>query len=130
MLRYSWALSSEDKLVEHAADGFGAGLLDTGSGAASETKIRDRRGAIRAHGVLMSVAWALLLPLGSLLPAHRWALAGRTWRGKELWFWMHLCMQLAGLATFLAGLLVAFLKFPNPKGSTEVGAGCRCACPL
>ncbi len=125
-------MSSEDRLVEHAADGFGAGLLDTGSGAASETKIWDRRSAIRAHGVLMSVAWVLLLPLGSRLPAHRWVLAGRTWRGTALWFWLHVGMQVAGLATFLAGLLVAFLKLSSPKSTTEVAGQkwlCSCAQP-
>lgn len=121
MLRYSWAISPEDRLVEHPADSFGAGLLDAGSGTASETKIKDRRAAIRAHGVLMSVAWALLLPLGTLVPAHRWVLAGRVWRGKALWFWMHMGMQVAGLATFLAGLLVGFLNSPKTlKGTTEV----------
>ncbi|PNH02513.1 hypothetical protein TSOC_011503 [Tetrabaena socialis] len=117
-LPYSWALSPEDRLVEHPAGWYGAGLLDLGSGAVRQETIRSRRGAMVAHGVLMAVAWVLLLPLGAMAPAHRWLFGSSTWRGKAVWFWAHLGLQLGGLALFAAGFVLAMVKFERPPAGT------------
>ncbi len=87
VLKYSWAISPEDQLVEHPADGYGAGLIDLRSGVSSAVVIGNRNGAIIAHGVLMAVAWVLLLPLGAMSPAHRWGCAGV--RSHVLPCWLH-----------------------------------------
>lgn len=70
-MKYSWSISPQDALVEHPADGFGAGLINLSSGMVSELSISNRSGTIIVHGVLMAVAWVLLLPLGALTPTHR-----------------------------------------------------------
>ncbi len=49
-----------------------AAVVDLASGSASGGRSGRTKGYwINVHGILMAVAWALLLPLGSLLPAHR-----------------------------------------------------------
>ncbi len=64
---------SRNALVQHALDSADGFRLDLASGAASGVSGGDRRHWINVHGALMAVAWVLLLPVGTFLPAHRWA---------------------------------------------------------
>jgi hypothetical protein len=50
----------------------------------------------------------------------RWLLPGLTWRGKPLWLWAHMGLQLLGYALFVAGFIQALVVFPRPgKGSLK-----------
>ncbi|KXZ53286.1 hypothetical protein GPECTOR_7g1180 [Gonium pectorale] len=118
ILKYSWAISPEDSLVEHPADSYGAGLIDLRSGASTSVAISNRNGAIVAHGVLMAAAWVLLLPLGAMTPAHRWLFGDRQLFGKAMWFQIHMFAQLSGFALFVAGFILAMVRFPRPEGGT------------
>lgn len=118
VIRYSWATHFADSLDEHPVNWYGGGFLDVVSGSASEVTITNRNGDMVTHGVLMTIAWALLLPLGLLAPAHRWALPGKVIGGKPIWFWSHMLLQLCGLAIFAAGFILAMVKFSRPLKGT------------
>ena len=45
--------------------------LNLGTGASVSTAVSNRAYQINVHGALMSIAWVLLLPLGSLMPRHK-----------------------------------------------------------
>ncbi|GLC60034.1 Histone transcription regulator 3 [Pleodorina starrii] len=105
-----WAISPSTALVEHRHEDVGGFYLDVSSGAVREAEDGERYW-INVHGALMAVSWGLLLPLGTLLPAHRWLLGDAKVAGKHLWFWMHLACQWSGMALFIAGFVVAFVKF-------------------
>ncbi|KAG2446460.1 hypothetical protein HYH02_008452 [Chlamydomonas schloesseri] len=117
-IKYSWAISPQDALVEHPPNGYGAGLINLRSGSVSSIRIKDKSGIIIAHGVLMAVAWVLLLPLGAMAPAHRWLFRGRMWGSKAAWFWVHFVGQLGGFAVFCAGFILAMVSFKRPQGGT------------
>ncbi|EFJ45271.1 hypothetical protein VOLCADRAFT_121209 [Volvox carteri f. nagariensis] len=122
VLKYSWAVSPEDGLVEHPADGFGGGLVDLRSGVVTELDVvsNRRRAAVLAHGVLMTIAWVLLLPIGAMVPAHRWLFDGRQVGGKALWYWTHIGMQLGGFGTFAVGFVLAMAYFRRPGSSDSL----------
>ncbi|MEW5318804.1 MAG: hypothetical protein WDW38_009991 [Sanguina aurantia] len=109
-LTYNWAVSPHCALILHSSDGAGGGVLDVASGVSSQTVDR-KRYWINVHGLLMSIAWGLLLPLGTFMPAHRWLL-GDVMVGKTaLWFILHLAFQLSGFVVFVAGFVVCVLHF-------------------
>ncbi len=85
VIRYSWATHFADSLGQHPVNWYGGGFLDVVSGSASEVTIGNRNGDMVTHGVLMTVAWALLLPLGLLAPAHRWAGGGARRVASRRW---------------------------------------------
>ncbi|GLI65943.1 hypothetical protein VaNZ11_009624 [Volvox africanus] len=113
-----WALSPSPRLVQHADEDAGGFYLDLVSGDFAES-VDDGKSEsywVNVHGALMAVAWGLLLPLGTLLPAHRWLLRDVKVAGKHLWFWLHLGCQWTGVALFIAGFVVAFVKFEEVEG--------------
>lgn len=64
---------------------------------------------IRTHGILMSIAWVGLLPLGLVLAQSRWTkpLEGRLIGGKYLWFWLHVAVQVSAAALVIAAIGIA-----------------------
>lgn len=64
---------------------------------------------IWVHGILMSVGWVALLPLGALLAQSRW-LAGLRSKvaNKEAWFWAHMGCQVLGVLCVTAGFAIAY----------------------
>ncbi|KXZ51833.1 hypothetical protein GPECTOR_11g272 [Gonium pectorale] len=118
-LGLNWAVSPSDALVMHRPDGVGGLWLDVTSGAASSVGGTKQRW-INAHGALMAVSWGLLLPLGTLLPAHRWALGNSKLGGKALWFVLHVFFQWTGVATFIAGFVIAYTRL---GGEGEIPGG-------
>ncbi|MEW5301605.1 MAG: hypothetical protein WDW36_004455 [Sanguina aurantia] len=109
-LSYNWAISQSAALVQHSSAGVGGGTLDLQSGQSSAT-VDTKKWWINVHAACMSVAWGLLLPLGSLTPAHRWVLGDIKWGNKALWFVLHLTFQLAGFFMFCAGFVVSIIYF-------------------
>ncbi|GIL63770.1 hypothetical protein Vafri_17775 [Volvox africanus] len=110
-----WAISPSKALVQHASSNVGGFFLDLNGGSLQESE-SDEKYWVNVHGALMAVAWGLLLPLGTLLPAHRWLLRDIKVAGKHLWFWLHMGCQLIGMALFIAGFVVAFVKFGEVEG--------------
>ncbi|MEW5318803.1 MAG: hypothetical protein WDW38_009990 [Sanguina aurantia] len=109
-LTYNWAVSPNCALIQHSLDGSGGGVLDVASGVSSQTV--DHKGYwINVHGLLMSIAWGLLLPLGTFMPAHRWLLGDVKVGKTALWFILHLAFQLSGFVVFVAGFVVCVLHF-------------------
>lgn len=114
----NWAVSDTPALIQHrAADANGLEIdLASGSAGPSAGGAGDRRVRMIAHGALMAAAWALLLPLGVLLPAHRWLFGGERVRmcGSALWFRAHVACQLLGFAAFIAGIVLGYrLDYKN-----------------
>ena len=88
------------------------------SGSSTAAPANDQKSAVIAHGVLMSLAWVFFLPLGAMVPGHRWLLGDRMWRNKAVWFWLHLAFQTTGTCLFIAGFVLALVEFDRPtKGS-------------
>ncbi|KXZ51834.1 hypothetical protein GPECTOR_11g273 [Gonium pectorale] len=119
-LGLNWAVSPYDALIQHRSDGVGGLWLDVTSGAASSVG-GNKEAWINAHGALMAVSWGLLLPLGALLPAHRWALGDSKLGGKATWFVLHVFFQWTGIATFVAGFVIAYTRLGG-EGDTPGGA--------
>lgn len=85
-LSYNWAVSPHSALIVHSHDGCGGGQIYLASGSSTQTSAT-KQYWINVHGVAMSVAWGLLLPLGAIIPAHRcvavcWGGGGGRW-----WWW-------------------------------------------
>lgn len=121
-LGINYAVGASTGLQEHvAAGGFNVDML---SGAATAVS-NDRQYYINVHGALMSVSWVLLLPLGTMFPAHRWV-------GALMYKYQHLvlaCGRAASLehASMLLGNLHLDLDLHRqarplaPKDSTVCG---------
>ncbi|MEW5306052.1 MAG: hypothetical protein WDW36_008552 [Sanguina aurantia] len=119
-LTYNWAVSPHCALMQHSLDGSGGGVLDVSSGVSTQTADH-KRYWINVHGLLMSVAWGLLLPLGTFMPAHRWLLGDVKVGKTALWFILHLAFQLSGFSIFVAGFVVCIMHFDvssMPGGGT------------
>ena len=67
------------------------------------------------------MSWGLLLPLGTLLPRHRWVLRGKKLLGKDAWFSLHMACQLSGLLVFAIGFIIAVAKLQS-KDTGMAGA--------
>ncbi len=50
--------------------------------------------------------------------ARRWLFGGRQIRGKAVWYWAHLTLQLTGFAVFVAGFVLAMVRFRRPQRGT------------
>ncbi|KAG1661744.1 hypothetical protein FOA52_004803 [Chlamydomonas sp. UWO 241] len=73
-------------------------------------------GKMNLHGILMSVALALLLPLGIALGHNRWLLDGC----PLLWLFLHTGLQLIGVGCLAAGFAIAWAWLPG-GGEAPVG---------
>ena len=50
------------------------------------------------------------------------------WFNKATWYWMHLGLQLGGFGLFLAGFIIAFVKFGDGDiMGGQVSACCGCS---
>ncbi len=90
-------------------------------GAAGVDNVYYYRTAVVAHGVLMMLAWLVLLPAGVLAARHKWmfpapatSLTGSS--PPAMWFQVHRALQLAGIALFTAGLILPFTAFGSHGG--------------
>ncbi|GIL79060.1 hypothetical protein Vretimale_45 [Volvox reticuliferus] len=117
-----WAISFARALVQHTSQNVGGFDLNLAEGTVQAAG-NDRKYWVNVHGALMAVAWGLLLPLGTLLPAHRWLLRDVKLAGKHLWFWLHLGCQWTGMALFIAGFVVAFVEFEEVEGNLSEAHG-------
>ncbi|KAG1665215.1 hypothetical protein FOA52_002617 [Chlamydomonas sp. UWO 241] len=69
---------------------------------------------LNVHAICMAVAWAGLLPLGALIPRHRWLSCAKFMvGGKQIWFWLHIITQLSGMALFIAGFVISWQYLPG-----------------
>ncbi|KAG2491039.1 hypothetical protein HYH03_010486 [Edaphochlamys debaryana] len=109
-----WAVAPWARLQSHRPGDSGGVLLDAGSGAGQGAGGGGGGAWVAAHGALMAATWCLLLPLGTLLPAHRWVFRGASVRGKAVWFLGHVACQWLGLAALAAGAAIAFARLGAP----------------
>lgn len=112
-MKFNWAISNVEKLQVHGSSNVGGFTLDISSDGNGGSDVESESGKdywIQVHGALMAVAWVLLLPLGTFLPAHKWILGEVKWGSKHAWFWLHIGFQLTGMAVFVAGFVVAFVQ--------------------
>eukprot|EP00878_Enallax_costatus_P012890 GHUV01013460.1.p1 GENE.GHUV01013460.1~~GHUV01013460.1.p1 ORF type:complete len:269 (+),score=19.05 GHUV01013460.1:93-899(+) len=64
---------------------------------------------IYVHGILMSLGWVALLPLGALIAQNRWLQRFKTQVArKEVWFWLHVAIQATGAALIIAAIGIAY----------------------
>jgi len=90
--------------------------FESGDVQASDDSIK---GDHEAHGILMGIAWAFLIPLGAFVAAF-----GKPRKKKikgdpsvvqektsSLWFIAHICLQLVGLVLTIPGTIIAFVNF-------------------
>ncbi|KAG2423651.1 hypothetical protein HXX76_015168 [Chlamydomonas incerta] len=116
---FNWATFPQDRLVQHLSRTVGGFSLDIASGAADSVS-SDKGYWVNVHGALMALAWGLLLPVGTFLPAHRWVLQDRRGpAGKHLWFLLHVGCQYIGISLFVAGFVIAYVKLDD--GGVVVG---------
>ncbi|KAG2434545.1 hypothetical protein HYH02_012212 [Chlamydomonas schloesseri] len=117
---FNWATFPQDRLAQHLSRTVGGFSLDVASGAAAAADVEDKGYWVNVHGALMAVAWGLLLPVGTFLPAHRWVLRDRRGpAGKHLWFLLHVGCQYVGISLFVAGFVIAYVKLDD--GGVVVG---------
>ncbi|KAG2448001.1 hypothetical protein HYH02_007029 [Chlamydomonas schloesseri] len=129
-LGLNWAVASWDALREHYPRNRGGFYLDLTAGAAAAAADNEwaeqRRGWVIAHGVLMTVAWVLLLPVGPMFPAHRWLLRGAAappqWYrggGKQWWFLGHVTCQWVGFGMAVAAFGIGHSAHVHERGRTQ-----------
>ncbi len=90
-------------------------------GGTGVVSVYNPRTAVVAHGVLMMLAWLVLLPAGVLAARHKWifpAPATSSPRSSHpaMWFQFHRALQLTGIALFTAGFILPFAAFGNHGG--------------
>ena len=109
----NWAVGISTGLGDHHAQGGLVLNLASGSTATATDDIHTR---IFNHGLIMSVAWAFLLPLGAVVARHKWVLGHHHFQGqKHTWFLLHMGLQLGGVALMLAGFSIAVMKFGDQQ---------------
>eukprot|EP00798_Chlamydomonas_sp_ICE-L_P021420 gene21420-28384_t len=121
-VQMGWAIGQNGQIDYEVHVRQGGIVMNLGSGSAEETSTSNREKAINIHGILMAVAWIFLLPLGSIIPRHRWLLQDRKLWGIHVWMRLHQWLQLAGMALFIAGFVYAFYEFPETPMGGDVGA--------
>lgn len=112
-----WAVNDVPQYTTHTAKG--GVKVNTVTGAAT-TVSGAREMYIIVHGSLMALCWVLLLPLGLLCARHRWVLRGRKAGQKELWFYIHVGCQLAGVVLFVVAIIIAFTMLGTDGGDGTV----------
>lgn len=107
-----------------AQDPAGQGAAETPGEAAEEEPGADNTYWIYTHAVLMSLGWVALLPLGALLAQSRWlaSLKKRVAR-KEVWFWAHVAVQVAGTALIIAAFGIAYSDSTHMEPEKEETLG-------
>jgi len=93
-----------DGLEYHGSTGRAALTLNLNSGGASISVAEDLRTYWRAHGILMTIGWGILIPVGVMF--------ARTLKDKNpLWFYVHVAANSVGLLAAIAGFAMALIKF-------------------
>ncbi|XP_065561924.1 uncharacterized protein LOC136028167 isoform X2 [Artemia franciscana] len=70
---------------------------------------RDVQGLITCHGILMTIAWMLIVPVTTLLPRHK-----QSWNGKKLfslppWFALHRLLAIVAVALTACSFIIIFI---------------------
>mmetsp|Transcript_34381 Transcript_34381/g.87919 ORF Transcript_34381/g.87919 Transcript_34381/m.87919 type:complete len:1120 (-) Transcript_34381:76-3435(-) len=97
LTHFIWALSGSDTLNTHSWRSFGQATLSSGVAAALPAPVVIKNEAERTHGILMAIAWVLLLPLGAVVAKYIPVL------GKKAYL-THLVLQVAGVVLTIASL--------------------------
>lgn len=140
-----WASSPESSLTQHnlwgsftanlnpllaAAAGGGATATTAAALAAAaapaavaepdEDAIVAKNERVRiAHGAMMLIAFALLMPAGVLLARHKWLFGDESaGKIKPAWFKLHIYVQSLAVLTAVAGTILIFVQFG--KGREKV----------
>jgi len=93
-----------DGLEYHGSSARAALTLNLNSGGASISVAEDLSTYWRAHGILMTIGWGILIPVGVMV--------ARTLKDKNpLWFYVHVVANSAGLLAAIAGFAMALIKF-------------------
>jgi len=93
-----------DGLEYHGSSARAGLTLNLNSGGASISVIEDLSTYWRAHGILMTIGWGILIPVGVMV--------ARTLKDKNpVWFYVHVVANSAGLLAAIAGFVMALIKF-------------------
>jgi len=106
-------------------DGRGVVTINFATGNSQEAAVFSLKDKVNVHGALMSVAWVLLLPVGTLFARHRPLLGETKLFGLHIWFQIHRAMQLSGMVLFIVGFAWAVHYFPNPTVMGDTGQAHR-----
>lgn len=109
-MSYEWAVHRRAVLVEHDAGRYGSGTLNLDSGDVSLVSPENKTPYRDAHGAVMLAAWLFFIPIAVVISRHRWTVEGRMLGGTAFWFMIHTVSVAFGMAAFLAGLVIAFVK--------------------
>ncbi|GAX79928.1 hypothetical protein CEUSTIGMA_g7368.t1 [Chlamydomonas eustigma] len=79
--------------------------------------------AVVSHGVLMILAWLVLLPLGVMSARHRWLFPASNTSASNshsvaLWFTVHQALQLSGIVLFTIGFVLPWTMFGKQHGDS------------
>ncbi|KAL6753047.1 hypothetical protein V8C86DRAFT_2735981 [Haematococcus lacustris] len=105
----NWAAHYTNRLGFHAL--YGGAEVNPATGAVKLVRILDKRPYIIAHGVLMLLAFVLLMPTAVLLARHRTLYLHKELGGKGLWFQLHLACMLLAVACFVASFVVILVAY-------------------
>jgi len=123
---FIWAVAAAgvtDVMTQHT--GRGSVLINLATGSSEEQDVFSLKDKVNIHGALMTVAWVLLLPLGTLFARHRPLLGDHKLFGLQIWFQIHRAMQLSGMVLFIVGFAYAVYYFPRPTVMGETGQAHR-----
>lgn len=92
-------------LAYHGTNNKSGALLDLAGGeGGAAVSVGPTQAQRNTHGVLMTIGWGILIPLGIVLAASM------RWRAP-LWFQLHRAVQTTGLIFALAGFILALVEF-------------------
>jgi len=111
----NWAIGSAPVLQQHVMKG-SLSLIPGGGLAAPETSSNDdgahATAARIAHGVLMTVAFMLLMPVGAGLARHKWVFGdAQTGTVRSIWFQLHRGIQAFALLLAVAAFTLIWAYF-------------------
>eukprot|EP00056_Hartaetosiga_gracilis_P007795 m.112213 g.112213 ORF g.112213 m.112213 type:complete len:838 (+) comp12779_c1_seq2:605-3118(+) len=106
---FVWAIGQTNTLAFHGSSkgSFQVNLAESQTTATSASS-SDLQSSRYFHAVCMSLAWAIILPLGPLFAN---ALKHSKPVEKPMWFKMHLYCQLIGMAFSTVGFIYAIIRF-------------------
>lgn len=114
-----WAVGSSGQttLARHAATGAGTSSLDFATGSLSSSAAASMR---VAHGIMMTLAWGVLAPVGVMLARYAKAAPSKPC-GKPLWFQSHRIVQSCAVLLSLIGFGIA-IAMVQQAGSAHFGS--------
>lgn len=115
---FLYAIGTSNAFGYHGVANKGSFTLDLAGGEVEIQEVRSFQGLWMAHGLLMGISWAILIPIGVGVSVFRSFIPGE----QGTWFTIHRALNGTGLAMMLIGFIIAFYIIQQSGGGNHFSA--------